>query len=225
MPLRYQGLLAILIVTILGLSSNLIIPAFFSSQLPIDPDNLTSDYNPNPPQAYFNNQPISAPQTPIADSTVLGDVTPTNNKRIEIDLTNQRLYAYENDKLVYNFLISSGKWNRTPTGTYAIWTKIRSQKMSGGSKLLGDYYYLPNVPYIMFFAGGNITQSQGFSLHGTYWHNNFGHPMSHGCINMKTSEAAIIYQWAMPNLGDKTSIRASADNPGTPITIYGKYRY
>ncbi len=158
--------------------------------------------------AFFNNRQISYPSPPpLLTSSVLGDTS--SSKRIEVDLTNQRLYGYESDILKYNFLISSGKWNRTPTGTFKIWAKVRSQKMSGGSKALGTYYYLPNVPYIMFFYNDNVKKQLGYSLHGTYWHNNFGIPMSHGCINMKTSEVAQIYAWA---------------DYDTPITIYGKFK-
>jgi len=151
---------------------------------------------------------------------ILGQTTA--NKRIEIDLTNQRLYAYEDNNLVYNFLISSGKWARTPTGTFQIWTKLRYSKMEGGSKAINTYYYLPNVPFTMYFYNDATPKSRGFSLHGTYWHSNFGHPMSHGCINMKTEEAEQIYYWALPDLQGKKSIYASADNPGTPVTIYGE---
>ena len=61
--------------------------------------------------------------------------------------------------------------------------------MAGGSKALGTYYYLPNVPCTMYFY-------KGYGLHGTYWHNNFGHPMSHGCVNMKTEEACTLFDWA-----------------------------
>lgn len=112
-----------------------------------------------------------------------------SHKRIEISLTNQRLYAYENGNLVYNFAISSGK-RRTPTltGTFYPRVKIPKAKMEGGSKRRGDYYYLPNVPYIVYFY-------RGYGIHGTYWHNNFGRPMSHGCVNLKISDAGKIYSW------------------------------
>jgi len=80
--------------------------------------------------------------------------------------------------------------------------------MSGGNKELGTYYYLPNVPYILFFYNDKVAKKQGYSLHGTYWHDNFGSPMSHGCINMKTTDVAEIFSWA---------------NIGTQISIYGKY--
>jgi lipoprotein-anchoring transpeptidase ErfK/SrfK len=130
--------------------------------------------------------------------------------------------AYEGDQQIYNFLISSGKWGRTPTGNFRIWIKLRYTKMEGGSKALNTYYYLPNVPYVMYFYNDEIPKWRGYGLHGTYWHNNFGHPMSHGCINMKTEEAGLLYQWANPNLGDKTSDYATEDNPGTEIVIYGE---
>lgn len=145
----------------------------------------------------------------FSDSQILGDSDSSSNKRIEVNLTTQTLTAYEDNYAIASFKISSGKWDRTPTGTFYIWAKIKSQKMSGGSKALGTYYYLPNVPYILFYYNAQVEKKLGYSLHGTYWHDNFGTPMSHGCINMRTPEAKIIYEWA-----DKS----------TPIIVYGKYQ-
>lgn len=166
---------------------------------------------------------------PQGDSKVLGDSdekdyhgNPSDSKRIEVDLTNQKLYAFEGDKKVYEFLVSTGKWGKTYPGEYRIWTKMRYTKMSGGSKALHTYYYLPNVPFTMFFSNDKIPASRGYGIHGTYWHNNFGHPMSHGCINMKNEEAEILYYWANPVLPEgKKSTPATKDNPGTKIVIYG----
>lgn len=122
-------------------------------------------------------------------------------KRVEIDLTHQRLYAFEGNTRIYNFPISSGKpWWPTPTGTFYPQTKLRYDEMIGGSTAYGTYYDLPNVPYVVYFY-------QGYSLHGTYWHNNFGHPMSHGCVNLPTPDAAQLYSWI---------------DYSTPITIYGQ---
>lgn len=200
---------------------------FLSRQDPIDPQNLSGEYDPSQTLAYALGKQIPVPtQMP----EVVEEKTPDNRvlsssskaKRIEIDLTNQRLYAYEGDTLVYNFLVSTGKYGRTPTGTFRIWAKIRYTKMSGGSKELGTYYYLPNVPYTMFFYNEKYPMRLGYGIHGAYWHNNFGHPMSHGCINMKVEEAGLLYYWADPRLGDKPSIRAGQDNPGTEVIIYGK---
>lgn len=174
--------------------------------------------------AYIDGKEISVPSSlafvaPLPPR-VLGDST--SKKTIYVDLANQRLYAYEGDTLVYNFLVSTGKWGRTPTGTFTIWSKFRYIKMSGGSKALHTYYYLPNVPYTMFFSNSSVAASRGFSLHGTYWHDNFGHPMSHGCVNMKTPEAGLIYNWSDPQIpSGKNSTNSSHDNPGTQIIIYG----
>jgi lipoprotein-anchoring transpeptidase ErfK/SrfK len=181
------------------------------------------DFDPSLSGAIFNNSPVSLPAY-IADLSippkVLGEST--GEKIIYVDLSNQRLYAYEGSNLIYNFLVSTGKWGRTPTGTFTIANKFRFIKMSGGSTALNTYYYLPNVPYTMFFGNSSIPASRGFSLHGTYWHNNFGHPMSHGCVNMKTSEAGILYNWADPKLPEgKSSGVADKENPGTKVIIYG----
>ena len=190
---------------------------------------LAENFNPSATTAVFHNQLFTVPSLP-EPSALLAQVLGwgSADKRIEIDLTNQRLYAYEGDRKVFDFLVSTGKWGRTPTGNFQTWVKLRATLMQGGSKVLKTYYYLPNVPYTMYFEGQTsegrtISRAQGYGIHGTYWHNNFGHPMSHGCINMKTEEAEQLYYWAMPPLSGKaTSVWAGKDNPGTPISIYGQ---
>lgn len=150
---------------------------------------------------------------------VLGEATGTGEKHIYIDLDIQTLSAYQGDTLFMQVPISSGKWFPTPTGDFTIWEKVRATKMSGGEG--ADYYYLPNVPYVMFFSGSGVSAGRGFSLHGTYWHNNFGHPMSHGCVNMRTVDAEKLYYWADPATNGNVIV-AGSGNPGTKITIYGK---
>ena len=183
---------------------------------------LTGIYDKTKFNAEFEGKTLSVPNhlagTPLT-SNVLGEST--SNKRIEIDLTNQRLYAYEGDKKVFDFLVSTGKWGKTPTGTFDIWIKLRYTKMEGGNKDWGTYYYLPNVPYVMFFYNSQIPKWRGFGIHGTYWHSNFGHPMSHGCINMKTEEVEKLYYWANPP-STKYTTYASNTNPGTKVVIYGE---
>lgn len=143
----------------------------------------------------FNGQKIVPPK--IDQVAVLGDISPsatTGEKHIYVNLANQTLYAYEGKDLYMQVLISSGKWGRTPTGDFTIWTKLRSTRMSGGRG--SDYYNLPNVPFVMFFSNASVPATAGFSFHGTYWHNNFGYPMSHGCINMRITDAEKLYNWA-----------------------------
>lgn len=198
-----------------------ILPGLFPSQRPIDLDILSGEFDDkNTVGEYLGNKVISYDIGSKSLTRVLG--SNDSPKRIEVDLTNQKLYAYEGSTKVYDFLISSGKWYPTPTGTFHIWGKFRYTKMSGGNPLNHTYYYLPNVPYVMFFSNDKVTASRGFSFHGTYWHSNFGHPMSHGCVNMKNDEAEMLYYWSQPSVGDNKSIRASAEDPGTEITIYGE---
>lgn len=201
--------------------------SLFSFQDEINPMALSAEFDEAHTTAVFNNLPVELPQL-FADSSkesalkILGESNPEGEKRIAVDLTNQRLLAFEGDEIKYNFLISSGTWGRTPTGTFRIWSKFRYTKMSGGSKQLGTYYYLPNVPFVMFFYNDEVPMSKGYSLHGTYWHDNFGTPMSHGCINMKTEEVEQLFYWAQPELNGQKTMRATKDNPGTKIVIYGK---
>lgn len=111
-----------------------------------------------------------------------------DEKWINVDLTNQRLTAYEGNEVVFSTLISSGTSNHpTVTGQFRIWLRYESQTMDG--RLLGYDYYLENVPYVMYFY-------QDYALHGTFWHSNFGTPMSHGCVNLETSDAAWLFNWA-----------------------------
>ena len=152
----------------------------------------------NDQAGIFNGREVTPPKIDLAAAEpvdkILGESDATGEKHIYVDLSNQTLTAYQGDTLFLKTLVSTGKWNKTPTGEFTIWTKFRATKMSGGSG--NDYYYLPNVPYVMFFSGSGVSAATGFSLHGTYWHNNFGHPMSHGCVNMRTADAEKIYYWA-----------------------------
>lgn len=155
----------------------------------------------------------------VNERPVLGESS-NPNKHIYVDLTNQELSAYEGDKKVFSFPVSTGKWRFTPTGDFRIWIKLRYVRMTGGDQSDGTFYDLPNVPYTMFFYNHQYPQSMGFGLHGAYWHNNFGHPMSHGCVNISITNAEKLFYWADPPANGYTTY-ASQNNPGTLITIYG----
>lgn len=183
---------------------------------------LSGLYKENEKEAVFMGEKLPVPQQ-IAKSKeeerILGERTGAN-KHIYIDLTKQMLYAYQDGNLVMSFPVSTGKWGRTPTGDFNIWVKLRYTTMAGGNPAIGTYYNLPNVPYVMFFYNDVVDKGRGYSIHGTYWHNNFGHPMSHGCINMKIEDVERLYYWAdPPSFGSITY--ASTQSLGTPITIYG----
>ena len=112
----------------------------------------TGKYDEGATIGFFHDQKFEIPppiQLKSQERKILG--FSTGLKRIYVDLTNQRVYAYEGTKQVFNYLISSGKWGRTPTGVFKIWSKFLYVKMSGGSREAENYYYLPNVPFTMFF--------------------------------------------------------------------------
>jgi lipoprotein-anchoring transpeptidase ErfK/SrfK len=128
---------------------------------------------------------------------------PLEKKRIEVNLTTQMLSAYEYDKEVLKTSISSGLFNgprgkdglstKTPQGEFRIMEKDPAKHMGNGNLFAdADDYELPGVPWTCFFT------TQGHAFHGTYWHENFGTPMSHGCINMRTEEAKWLFRWALP---------------------------
>jgi hypothetical protein len=155
----------------------------------------------------------------IGEKKVLS-VVPREERWIEVDLSDQKLTAWENGNVFLESLVSTGlPWFPTPTGEFSIWLKVRATTMEGGE---GNYYYnLPNVPYVMFFQNKEIPGSRGYSLHGTYWHSDFGKVHSHGCVNLPTSIAKELYYWTYPMLSnDQKSVYVSDDNPGTKIVIH-----
>ncbi len=122
--------------------------------------------------------------TPAAPTPDYGYSAGGGEHWIDVNLSQQRLYAYEGDTVINSFLISTGTWlHPTVTGKYHVYVKLRYTDMTGPD------YYLPNVPYTMYFY-------QGYGLHGTYWHHNFGTPMSHGCVNLSIPDAEWLYNFS-----------------------------
>lgn len=141
------------------------------------------------PLPTATNTPLPLPPTPVPTASGSVSALPPGVEKgerwIDIDLSEQRLSAYQGKNLVNSFVVSTGTWaTPTVTGQYRVYVKYRYTDMAGPG------YYLPNVPYTMYFY-------KGYGIHGTYWHNNFGTPMSHGCVNMATSEAGWIFDWSV----------------------------
>ena len=124
-------------------------------------------------------------------------------KRIEVNLSKQVLTAYENEQIVFETTISSGiatvnqdpraLSTQTPTGEFRILSKYPSKHMGNGNLFATpEDYELPGVPWTCFF------HEAGYAFHGTYWHDNFGAPMSRGCINMRIEEAKWLFRWVRP---------------------------
>ena len=132
---------------------------------------------------------VVPPPTPVPSDPIVipppAEPDEINEARwIDIDLSEQTLTAYENGVAIRTTLVSTGlPATPTPTGQFRIWIKFRYDDMSG------EDYYIEEVPYVMYFC-------RGFGLHGVTWHGNFGHPMSHGCVNLPTEEAQWLFEWA-----------------------------
>lgn len=110
-------------------------------------------------------------------------------KWIDVNLSTQRLVAYEGNRVVQSFLVTSGKPSTpTVTGVFRIFSKVKSERMRGAD------YDLMNVPWTMYFAGG------GYAIHGAPWRGVYGAGTqaegSHGCVNSPVNEVAQLYQWA-----------------------------
>ncbi|HEU4323718.1 MAG TPA: L,D-transpeptidase [Roseiflexaceae bacterium] len=111
-------------------------------------------------------------------------------RRIDIDITKQLLTAYEGETQVYQAPVATGKDGfNTPTGTFAIYSRIPIQTMVGEGG--GESWYVPDIPWVQYVVGG-------VALHGTYWHDQWGtgYRLSHGCINLNIDDAQWLYEWA-----------------------------
>ena len=129
--------------------------------------------------------------TPIPAPAAPAEVN--EGRWIDVDLAQQLLTAYEGHTPVHTTLVSTGlPHTPTPVGQFRIWVKFRYDDMAGAG------YYIEDVPFVMYFHGG-------YGLHGVTWHGNFGHPMSHGCVNLPTEEAEWLFNWA--DVGTLVNIR------------------
>ena len=196
---------------------------------PISSENLTGLYDADSAEGVFYGNTFKYGTQFLASEKVnpniLGDsdlVKISTTKRIEVDLTNQVLYAIDGVNVDYVFYVSTGLWGKTPTGDFKIWINLKSTLMAGGSKELGTYYYLPNVPYTMYFYNDEISKERGYGLHGAYWHDNFGHPMSHGCVNLSPEDSKTLFYWVNAGLSEDQNVIYNSETYVSPvITIYG----
>ena len=122
--------------------------------------------------------------------TEVAPVITTLARRIEVNLSQQQAFLFENGQVVQSWYISSGRDGfNSSTGDFRIRAKLESQNMGNPDLTKAPNYYTENVPWVMYYNADE-------ALHGAYWHNNFGNQMSHGCINMPVDAAAYVYTWA-----------------------------
>lgn len=130
---------------------------------------------------------------PDEELTLLSPEVPDAAKHILIDLQAQLVTAYEDEKLVFSQRCSSGaKGTETPKGEFRTYHKGPSVHMTNQGDALENIYNLPGVPWCTFFTGA------GNALHGAYWHNDYGRPRSHGCVNLPSDAAKFLYRWTNP---------------------------
>ena len=135
-------------------------------------------------------------------------------KWIEVSLSDQKLYAWDGNQLVNEFPISSGiETNPTVTGVFRMWARTPAQTMSGGNLASGTYYNLPNVQWVQYFYGE-------YAFHGTYWHNNFGTPMSHGCVNLTIEDAEWLFYWTFPEWDGTEGWIRTIENDATLVWVH-----
>ncbi|PSB14012.1 hypothetical protein C7B76_17800 [filamentous cyanobacterium CCP2] len=108
----------------------------------------------------------------------------TNTRWVQVNLSTQRLIAWEGGTPIYAIIVSTGTSDHpTLAGSFAVQSRHRTARMQG------DDYDVPDVPFVMYYDGN-------YGIHGTYWHNQFGTPMSHGCVNVAVDHAEWLYNWA-----------------------------
>lgn len=150
----------------------------------------------------------------LPELTPITPDVPLEDKRIEVDLARQWIQCFEGSTPVFTSLVSTGArvesgeyW--TPAGKFVTFRKRGSRHMLAGN--LASGYDLPGVPWVSY-----ITQ-EGISFHGTYWHNDFGAPRSHGCINMTPQAAKWLFRWTRPMV--PTHMDELWSEAGTQVTI------
>lgn len=136
---------------------------------------------------------IATAANPRGTASRINQLKNSDNRWIEVNLNNQQVMAWEGNQLVHNAPISSGVEDHpTREGAFEI------QSMHITASMRGEDYDVSDVPYTMYYSGH-------YALHGTYWHQNFGTPMSHGCINLSLEDANWLFNWA---------------HVGTPVVVH-----
>jgi hypothetical protein len=127
-----------------------------------------------------------------AELAAISSEVSATDKLIQISLDRQLLVAFEKNEPVFAARVATGQPNyETPTGIFHTFHKRPTYHMTGGADAT-TMFDLPGVPWDSYFTG------EGAAMHGTYWHNDFGHPHSHGCVNMTPQDARWIFRWTIP---------------------------
>jgi hypothetical protein len=151
---------------------------------------------------------------PNDELTTLSPDVPDQEKHIVVDLSTQLVTAFEGEKLVFSQRCASGvRGNDTPSGEFTTYHKGASVHMTNEGDAVEEetVYSLPGVPWCSFFTGA------GNAFHGTWWHNDYGRPRSHGCVNLPSEAAKFLYRWTKPNVPPDTDY---VHLPGQGTTVH-----
>jgi len=172
--------------------------------------NSRNYFDPSQTAAIWQNQNISPllglkNNLSVDKQRILG--IESQDKTIEINLSRKKLIARQGDKVILETSINIGKYVNSPQGEFSISNKYLSVDLSGGSGLNQTYYYLPNVPYALYFQ-------PEFAIIGSYWSKSFGQESGFGCIEVPLDQAETLYYWV-----DSPSTSSS---PGTKVVIHSQ---
>ncbi len=144
------------------------------------------------------------------------DKIAAGEKWIDVNLKRQTLVAFEGDRAVFATIISSGRTgHETPPGSFRIRDKHVAATMDGDADTVSDGpYSIQDVPYIQYFSGS-------YALHGAFWHDEFGHTKSHGCVNLSPWDARAVFNWTEPQLPEGWhGVSGTHAKPGTRVVLH-----
>ncbi|MCL4507309.1 MAG: L,D-transpeptidase family protein [Chloroflexi bacterium] len=162
---------------------------------------------------------------PPSEFTPISPDVPMEEKRMEVNLKQQVATAFEGDKPVFSARVATGASFRmadgtvqnfgTTPGAHRIFLKLPSQHMVGGAAGDSDYYDLPGIGWVSYFT------TSGIAFHGTYWHNDYGKPRSHGCVNMLPEDAKWVFLWTLPTAAyEERRVRTTRRTDGSLVKVY-----
>ena len=150
---------------------------------------------------------------PNEDLTQLSPEVPNEEKLLHVDIANQMVTAFEGEKIVLSVRCASGqRGTDTPKGQWSTYHKGPSIHMTNQGDAVANIYNLPGVPWCSFFTGS------GHAFHGTYWHNDYGHLRSNGCVNLPSRVAKWVYRWTKPVVPYNVDY-VNLPNQGTKVIV------
>jgi lipoprotein-anchoring transpeptidase ErfK/SrfK len=164
------------------------------------------------PGSYIDSEYVSAIAQPaVTTKLVLPKQVKAGDYWVDVNLKNMVMALYKYDQVIMATYISIGiKDTPTIIGTYNVWLKYKKDGMKSAAGTIYHEYDLANVPWVMYYHGS-------YSIHGTYWHDNFGTPRSAGCTNATQGDAKYIFDLTGPAIGEGDYIRSTVDNAGVLI--------